>query len=550
MEQKRRAVIYCRVSTKEQVEEGNSLSTQEKNCREYAQKNGYEVAAIFVEQGESAKTADRTELKKLMSFCAIKKNDINAIISYKIDRISRNTDDYSQIRLLLKRYGVEIKSTSEHFEDTPAGRFMENIIANVAQFDNDVRAERSIGGMRDAVREGRYVWMAPFGYSNVRVNGKSTIAPNHLAHWVCRVFKEVASDISTAEVVRKKLMTEGLLKEYGRPLSKALFYRILKNEIYTGWTFKFGERNKGSFQAIVSEEIFNQVQQVLDVKRRKVKPYICENPDFPLRRFIKHPSGKAFTGCWSKGHSKKYPYYRVLGIGINLRKEDLEGMFKNWLNEFAIDLENFDSLLAFVKAHIHKRVLNKKAESEKLQKRIVDLKAKQAALIDKNIEGVITNELCRERIAAIDVELFQSRKAISNLPTSEINYPRVLEVIRDVLLNPGNVWEKAGYKQKIMLQWFYFPNGIISDGSENRTTKICRLLKLKEQISTLQSRLVTHPKSKSNLSNLQISLPSTEETSIYNHLFWPEVKENIRCLAEIMEPKSDCAKILSQNRQI
>ncbi len=62
----------------------------------------------------------------------------------------------------------EIKSVTEYFEDTPAGRFMENIIANVGQFDNDVRTERCIGGMREAINEGRYVWMAPIGYKNVR----------------------------------------------------------------------------------------------------------------------------------------------------------------------------------------------------------------------------------------------------------------------------------------------------------------------------------------------------------------------------------------------
>ncbi len=129
------AAIYCRVSTKEQVEEGNSLTTQERNCRDYAAKNGYEVAEVFIEQGESAKTADRPQLQRLLSFCSLKKNGINAVIAYKIDRISRNVDDYSQIRLLLKRYNVEIKSTTEHFENTPAGRFMENIIANVGQFD-------------------------------------------------------------------------------------------------------------------------------------------------------------------------------------------------------------------------------------------------------------------------------------------------------------------------------------------------------------------------------------------------------------------------------
>lgn len=534
MEQKRRAVIYCRVSTKEQVEEGNSLSTQEKNCKEYAQKNGYEVAAIFVEQGESAKTADRTELKKLMSFCAIRKNDIKAVISYKIDRISRNTDDYSQIRLLLKRYGVEIKSTSEHFEDTPAGRFMENIIANVAQFDNDVRAERSIGGMRDAVREGRYVWMAPFGYSNVRVNGKSTIAPNHLAHWVRKIFEEIAFNKGNPEETRKKLIMEGLLNERGVPISRSTFYNILRKEIYTGWTFKFGERNKGSFEPIISEEIFHQVQQVLSKKNGKPKHYLSQNPDFPLRRFFHHPSGKAFTGCWSKGRDKKYPYYMIHRLNVSFRKEVLENMFKNWLNQFAMDIGNFDSLLSFIKAHIHKGVMTKEADSEKLQKRISDLKAKQATLIDKNIEGVITNELCRERVAAIDEELFQSRKAIANLPSSEINYPRLLELIRDVLLNPGDLWERLHNKQKIKLQWFFFPNGIEFDGLESRTTKICRLFKLKVEVSPFQSYVVHHPKPKSNTSNLQISLPFEDTTSVQSDMFWCDLKEEIVTLTEIL----------------
>src|SRR5579871_3865165 len=102
MNESKWAVIYCRVSTREQVEEGNSLSTQEKMCKEYALKNGFEVKRVFIEEGESAKTRNRTELKKLLEYCSNKKNQIQAIIAYKIDRISRNIDDYSQIRILLK----------------------------------------------------------------------------------------------------------------------------------------------------------------------------------------------------------------------------------------------------------------------------------------------------------------------------------------------------------------------------------------------------------------------------------------------------------------
>ena len=172
----KRAVIYVRVYTKEQVDEGNSLSTQQKICTDYATRNGYDIAEVFIEQGESAKTADRTELQRMLRYCAEKKNGIKAVIIYKLDRLSRNTDDYSQLRILLKRYGVEIKSTSEHFENTPVGRFMENTIANVAQFDNDIRAERCAGGMKDAMRDGRYVWSAPIGYDNVKIADKATIA--------------------------------------------------------------------------------------------------------------------------------------------------------------------------------------------------------------------------------------------------------------------------------------------------------------------------------------------------------------------------------------
>ena len=171
-------MIYCRVSTKEQVEEGNSLVTQEKICKEYALKQGYSITQIFIEQGESAKTADRPQLQNLLGFCANRKNRVSAVIAYKLDRLSRNTDDYSQIRLLLKRYGVEIKSTTEYFENTPVGRFLENTMANIAQFDNDIRSERCAGGMKEAVREGRYVWMAPIGYSNIKVADKATIGIN------------------------------------------------------------------------------------------------------------------------------------------------------------------------------------------------------------------------------------------------------------------------------------------------------------------------------------------------------------------------------------
>src|SRR3989344_572982 len=199
----KRAVLYCRVSTVEQADEGNSLATQEKSSREFAAKNNFEIAenGIFIERGESAKTANRTELNKLLAFCAQKKNGVSTVIVYKIDRLSRNTDDYSQLRLLLKRYGVEIKSTSEHFENNPVGRFMENTMANIAQFDNDIRSERCAGGMRDAMRDGRYVWMATVGYRNEKIAGRATIVQDEMAPLILRTFELIATNVYPTEEV-------------------------------------------------------------------------------------------------------------------------------------------------------------------------------------------------------------------------------------------------------------------------------------------------------------------------------------------------------------
>ena len=527
-------MIYCRVSTKEQVEEGNSLITQEKNCREYAMKNGFEISAIFIEQGESAKTADRTELKKLMSYCATKKNGISTVISYKIDRISRNTDDYSQIRILLKRYGVEIKSTSEYFEDSPAGRFMENIIANVAQFDNDVRAERSIGGMRDAVRNGRYVWQAPFGYSNIRVDGKSTIAPNHLAPIIKMVFEEIALNIHPMEEIRKQMIVEVLETSSKKGTSKSCFYNIIKNELYTGWINKFGERHKGTFEPIISEELFHQVQHILSQNKGKSRKYFIENPDFPLRRFITYPTGQMLTGCWSKGRKKKYPYYLFHKRKVAFRKDLLENTFRDWLNQFKIDDIHFEKLQCLAKKHLRNILNDKKAYFERLQTRILDLKAKQVVLVEKNIAGIIGNELCREQIALIDSELYQLNKSIIIQPKIDINHNHVFSLIRDVLRSPGELWEKLKSTDKIKLQWFYFPHGIEFDGIESRTTKICMLFKLKEQISPFQSWKVSHSNSKSNTQNLQIPLRYEKNFDIKDDLIWNELIEEIETLSGIL----------------
>ncbi len=477
----KKAVIYCRVSTKEQVDEGNSLITQEKNCRDYALKNGYEVVQIYIEQGESAKTADRTELKKLMSFCALKKNQVNAVIAYKIDRISRNTDDYSQIRILLKSHGVEIKSTSEYFENTPAGRFMENIIANVAQFDNDVRAERSVGGMKQAMSEGRYVWQAPVGFTNAKVDGKSTIIPNELAGVIKQTFEYIATQRLSVNDTRHFVVQLGICTKDGRPLAKSHFYRLLKNKVYIGEIHQFGQICKGTFPVLISENVFNAVQTIVRGKKQG-KQYSIENEDFPLRRFVVNEQHKMLTGCWSQGKNQKYPYYRFSGTTKSFKKSEMENKFIALLNKFELSLENIKQFKDYVMSILKEESSNFTGINENLKLKESNLIAIKNAIIQKSIAGVLPDNFVKEELEKITLELAEIEIKIQDSKSKVLHPEFIFESLQKVLENPGLFWQSCSFEIKRKLQVFDFPSGIVFDGDNYRTPKICSIFQLRNVI--------------------------------------------------------------------
>ncbi|MCW3073491.1 MAG: hypothetical protein JWP69_560 [Flaviaesturariibacter sp.] len=543
----KKAVIYCRVSTREQVDEGNSLFTQEKICKEYAVQNGYEISEIFIEQGESAKTTERTELQRLVSYCTNKQNKIAAVIAYKIDRISRNTDDYSQIRLVLKRFGVEIKSTSEYFENTPAGKFMENIIANVAQFDNDVRTERSVNGMKEAVRDGRYVWKAPLGYKNVRIGGKATISKSSSAAIIERTFIEVAQNIQPLDRIRN-LITNPELKQQGENLiSKTQFYRMLKNKVYAGIIEQFGERHNSSFEPIVQKDIFEHVQKNLKSRKRHNKIYQKENPDFPLRRFFYHPAGGKLTGAWARGRSKMYPFYRYHNPQLHFRKEVVEAKFKQILTSYGYSNAEYRELKDAVHENLVKKNKSDFQKANEYRLRKDELQKKESLIIEKNHKQIISDSILKRELDLIENEIIHIDTSLLRLSNVQEDFGKILDAIKEILINPYKIWLAMPFELKVQLQWFYFPEGIQFDGINCQTTKVCSLFKLKETFSTTMWHVVTsgpqitiHPEVVSNKTilphnDLRERKPENllaTSGSIYTAPIWDEVAEELIKISE------------------
>jgi site-specific DNA recombinase len=160
------AVIYCRVSTKEQVQ-NLSLGTQQTRCVDFCTRYDWAVLKIFRDEGESAKTADRPAFQQMLAFCKAKQNAVDFVIVHDLSRFSRDMGDQACVIAELESAGVHLRSVMENVDETAAGKLMRNMFGAVNQFDNDRKAERTKLGMKSAASMGRFPFKAPLGYLNV-----------------------------------------------------------------------------------------------------------------------------------------------------------------------------------------------------------------------------------------------------------------------------------------------------------------------------------------------------------------------------------------------
>src|SRR2546425_461497 len=247
------AVIYIRVSTTEQTE-NLSLSTQLKACEEYCERQGFEILARFREEGESAKTADRPELQKLLQYCRIHTGRVQFVVVFNLTRFAREKYDHFALLAYLKSLGISLRSATEPIDDTSTGKLMEGVLAAFAQFDNDVRSDRTRAGMRAALELGRWVFLAPLGYMNApRAMGKSLILDPERAPLVRRALHDFATGRFTKQEVRANITALGLKTRRGQPVPSQTFDALLRNQVYIGRVDVpgYGISARGDFEPLV-----------------------------------------------------------------------------------------------------------------------------------------------------------------------------------------------------------------------------------------------------------------------------------------------------------
>lgn len=460
-----KVVVYVRVSDQRQAD-GTSLATQEQICREWATANGHSVDRVFVEEGESAKSADRPEFQRLFSYIkSYKRGTFTHVLVYRFDRFSRNVEDGSIFRVQLREQGTSLRSATELTDDTPSGRFTSTILQAVSQLDNDVRAERTVTGMKARAASGRWVWPAPTGYRAGARSEESLVADDR-GPLIAKLFELVSKGETKASALAK-VTALGLRSVGGNPLSQETLRKLMLNPLYMGRIVipRWGIDVVGDWKPLVTETMFQKVQSVLagraPVARRKAR---ASEAEFPLRGLLNCTvCGLPVTASRSRGKSgQHFRYYRCHRASghLNVRAETVE-------QEFLILLESLvptPERLALVE-HIFRDIWAERkgtanVEADTLKWELRKLETRAARSLSLVADGAIGQDEYKRLRAETESSLSDLRSRLFVLESSELDLNTALSYLSHLFWNTALVWENSDLAEKQRLQTRIFPKGI------------------------------------------------------------------------------------------
>jgi site-specific DNA recombinase len=263
-----KAVIYLRVSTKEQAEEGYSIPAQAEACRRFIADRGWELADEYVDRGESARTADRPQLQAMLARLS-EDRSIEALVVHKLDRLARNLEDHAEVRAALRKAGVQLHSVTETLADSASGKLVEGILASIAEFYSANLGQEIRKGMDQKAAQGGWPVRAPFGYRNVRRDGpgrrgESVLEPDPQAPLVVWAFERYATGTLSLAALTEQLAERGLRNRLGNSPGISAVHRMLRNPVYAGVVRWRAVEREGIHPPLISRELFDRVQSVLD----------------------------------------------------------------------------------------------------------------------------------------------------------------------------------------------------------------------------------------------------------------------------------------------
>jgi site-specific DNA recombinase len=457
------AVVYTRVSSKEQADTNKSLEWQKKYCDEYAIKNNLPIAGYFGGTYESAQTDERLEFNRMITYVKNHKQKISFILVYSLDRFSRSGENAIFISSELKKIGIAIIAVTQPMDtNTHTGTLQQNIHFIFSKYDNDLRRQKCVDGMREKLRKGEWLGNCPLGYSYDKTSGskEQKIVVNGNSALIRKAFLWRANDNVSHTAIAERLQEKGLKMDRKR------LTEIFRNPFYCGFishNILDGEIVKGKHEPIISEEIFLQVNNALKKNSQGYK-WAKENPNIPLKHFVRCEfCSSPYAGYIVK--KKKLYYYKcaTTGCKCNRNAEVMHEKFQHYLNSFTVITKFIDPLIKQMQYTYSNLTEANSDEKQVLVKKLNEVKSKLFKVEERFACGEIEKEVYVNVSGKFRTEMDNFGKAIQSATQNFSNPDELINYTLEMVVKLGESWREGQLYQKTALQNLIFPIGIHYD---------------------------------------------------------------------------------------
>ena len=472
----------ARVSSDEQAL-GYSLGVQEEAMRRYCAFHDIEVIKFYSED-HSAKNFDRPEFIRFLEFAKANKNTIDYLMFTSWDRFSRNiTDAFVMIRRM-KKLGIEPRAIEQPLDfSIPESKAMLAIYLAIPEIDNDRRSIKIKGGVRAALKAGRWSRRAPFGYVNKRdEDNKPVIIPGENAYLIQYLFEEVAKGRIHMEV-RQEVKSKGL------KISRNGFSTMLRNPVYMGKIIvpacddEPEVQIEGVHDGIITESLYYKVQVVLDGNRikRNTPKSTKRRPELLLRGSLCCSNcGHRLTGSRAKnGRGTIYFYYHCNNCRkVRFRADMANELVKQILEEFKFKKSAKKLYDAIVKVLLKGTTGQRIKRVQILKENISTQKERLENLQDMLMDGKLSLSDYNSMRGRVDKANSIMEMELAEIRSVKSSWEKFLNQGVHIITNMSEFYRKTDLKGKEQFLSSIFPEKLEIYKNKCRTNRINEVLRL------------------------------------------------------------------------
>ncbi len=475
-----KALIYCRVSSERQKNEGHGLDSQEQRCRIYCEQKGYEAEKAFKDSfSGGGDYMQRPAMKELLGYADAHPHKNYVVVFDDLKRFARDTSFHIKLRQEFKARQMRVECPNFTFEDTPEGEFVETILAAQGQLERQQNRRQVIQKMKARLDMGYWPFYPPPGYRSEKKAGHGKVLEPYEQESI--LISQALEGFATNRFLNKIDIQKFLQQEKyggGKKIYLQFVERLLNRiPIYAGfieypdWEVS---RRMGHHKALIDREVFTTLERKLSGKP-PLRGRKDQREDFPLRHTMVvcskclHPLTASYT-TKKRRPEYKQPYYRCSNFQCeerkkSIRRDIIEPRFETILKEIKpkplvlkmsemILLDLWEKKMASLVLKERREIQEQSKLQGEIKKLVERIKKANNERVIREYEKQIEDLSRQEEKAQEKADLYKQPK---------IDFGTALRLVFAYFENPYLRWKSGDLEEKTMVMNLVFQDVIPYD---------------------------------------------------------------------------------------